>query len=1568
MFGQPSLHQVNHPVWNPGLGRLTPVAVAAALLCCGTLLPVWANPQGGVAIHGQATFDTSQANTLQVTTQNGAGTSHSAINWQSFSIPVGNTTNIVQPSATSLSINRVVTNTPSELFGTLRSNGQVLLVNQAGIAVGVGALVDTAGFTASAVGMTAADAAAGRLRFAGDGISNTSGALTVQGNIIARGGDVVLIAPNVEVAQTAVVDAQGGSVVLAAGQSVEVTGRGLEGITLHVQAPTDQALNLGTLKGDAVGIFAGTLRHSGVIQATQASMDGGRVVLKAASDAYVQGNGRIEAVSATGKGGRIEVLGNRVAVMDNAVLDASGATGGGTVLVGGDYQGKNAEIPNAQVSYFGANAMINADATGNGNGGKVVVWADDTTRAYGRISARGGGQGGDGGFVETSGKNFLDVGSIQVDTSAALGSVGTWLLDPTNIYIAIDQPTASAAGLSGTDVSVGATGPMLFQTGGTPTDSLLLTSTLETALVSNNVEVNTTSSGGGAGNITVSSALTWNSNKSLKLNATSDISVNSTVTGLNGTLSLVSGGSIGNNAGAGLIHVNKLEATASNTVNLVGNNQISNLAASSSSSSVSVEAAASGGLTIGSVGSTNGLSAYAGVTIKQYTAGGITVDKNVSSVMSGTVSLGVASGGGGIALANTGAVSLSGSSGVVVYTSGGAITQTNALTVSGPLTLTTNSTSGGITLANAGNDFTGTVTIDAGGAGAVSLVDSNALTLGAMPVSGPLTVTAGNGLTVGGAIAASSGDVSLTASGLDKLLTISSNVQATSGSVIYITDNLAHNAFTTTSGSAGKFVEVRPFTAATAIEFSATADAPGFLRLSSGELSFSTPMLKLGHNSNTGGISFAQAVVPTNFNTLSLITGASISQTTGSTLTIANLNADGASGVAMGTEANAVTGKLGGHTGSGNFALKTTGSVVLEQVDVNNGITSTSGNVTLDVGGSVSEGGSAVLDTPGTVTVTSATGMALNNNNSGSVAALNNLTSGDIVYVANRSSVSMSATNVGAGAINLSNVAGGGTLAISNVATSSGNVSVVAPGSVTLGTVSTSGNVAVTSSGGAIADGNSSALNLSGAVIDLTAATGIATAVDPLEVNPSSKVNAQTTAGSIYLAASGSLPIGLISAPATVSLSSMGGNIVDANGSSNNISAASAALSAYSGMGVGDALETQLGTVSATTTMTGDIVIDNTGTLTLGTLSPGGGGRWLVYAANPASVVKGSVTSNFRHYSATYSTYASPSESGNGLIYASAAPALSVATTLASGTAGNVFGASPSAVYSYTLTGFADAEDNAGNIGLGGTAAFTPSISSTTNAGAYTVNYASGLTSSSGYTFSAGTGLAYVVTASPITISTTNVSKTYDGGLSALGTATITSGSLFGSDTISGGTFAFTNKNVGAGNKTVAVTGVTVNDTNGGANYNVTYANNTTSTITAAALTVGATASSKVYDGNTTATVVLSDNRVAGDVLSTSYSTANFADSNVGAGKTVNVLGISVSGTDAGNYTYNTTATALADITAASVFSPTTILTNQVVTFSENLQTVAQEPPPADGGEKEEARDAIVVEGEVCKP
>src|SRR5207302_8985676 len=106
----------------------------------------------------------------------------------------------------------------------------------------------------------------------------------------------------------------------------------------------------------------------------------------------------------------------------------------------------------------------------------------------------------------------------------------------------------------------------------------------------------------------------------------------------------------------------------------------------------------------------------------------------------------------------------------------------------------------------------------------------------------------------------------------------------------------------------------------------------------------------------------------------------------------------------------------------------------------------------------------------------------------------------------------------------------------------------------------------------------------------------------------------------------------------------------------------------------------------------------------------------------------------------------------------------------------------------------------------------------------------------------------------------------------------------------------------------------TVNHAYRGGHYPVSTTT-ATGTINKAALTISATGINKVYDSLTAATVSLSDDRVSGDVFTDSYTGASFADKNVGTGKAVSVSGISISGADAGNYTFNTAASTTADIT-----------------------------------------------------
>ncbi|MCX7145166.1 MAG: filamentous hemagglutinin N-terminal domain-containing protein [Sulfuritalea sp.] len=427
-------------------------------------------------VNGAATFN-QVGNVLTVTNSNGA-----IINWDKFSIKAGETTHFAQTSASSSVLNRVL-NDPTAIYGTLSSNGRVWLVNPAGIMVGAGGRVDVAGFVASTLNISNENFLAGRNLFVNDG---TAKDVINQGEITTpAGGSVYLIGSNVT--NEGIITTPKGETILAAGVTVSLIDSALPGVKVDITGAAGNSTNLGTITAEAgrIGIAGVIVRNSGQLNASSVVNEGGRIFLRASKDAYVDGNGRI--VTTGTKGGSVEVLGNRVAVMDNASIDASGVSGGGTIKVGGDYQGKNQDIQNANITYFGHNASLKADATGVGDGGTVIVWADDVTRAYGTISARGGASGGNGGFVETSGKRWLNF-LATVDTSAPKGKTGILLLDPTDIEIVSGSALANGILSAGTGVFDCDPNPL----------STIGWDTIQTQLNSTDVVIQTSSSSTGA--------------------------------------------------------------------------------------------------------------------------------------------------------------------------------------------------------------------------------------------------------------------------------------------------------------------------------------------------------------------------------------------------------------------------------------------------------------------------------------------------------------------------------------------------------------------------------------------------------------------------------------------------------------------------------------------------------------------------------------------------------------------------------------------------------------------------------------------------------------------------------------------------------------------------------------------------------------------------------------------------------------------------------------------------------------------------------------------------------------
>jgi filamentous hemagglutinin family protein len=468
----------------PASVRLGVAAVAA----CFISAPVLSNGQIASVTRGTVTSN-QVGNVLTVTNSPGA-----IINWRTFSIQAGETTHFAQTSASSTVLNRVL-NDPTVIYGTLSSNGRVWLVNPAGIMVGPGGKVDVAAFVASTLNVADADFLAGRSVFINDG---GAGSVINRGEIrTPAGGSVYLIGSNVT--NEGIITTPKGETILAAGNTVSLIDSATPGVKVDITGAEGNATNLGTITAEAgrVGIAGVIVRNSGTVNASSVVSEGGRVFLKASQDAYVDGNGRI--VTTGTKGGSVEVLGNRVAVTGNAEIDASGTgdtnAGGGRILVGGDYQGANPDIQNANITYFGPDATLKADAGKVGDGGTVIVWSDDTTRAYGSISARGGAAGGNGGLVETSGKRYLDTPGIRVNVGAARGKGGTWLLDPSEINI---------VGSGTSDVDYGGD-PLEFSYGGNV--GTLVDDDLNDALAyGGNVIVRTDGVGAGSGNINVTNA------------------------------------------------------------------------------------------------------------------------------------------------------------------------------------------------------------------------------------------------------------------------------------------------------------------------------------------------------------------------------------------------------------------------------------------------------------------------------------------------------------------------------------------------------------------------------------------------------------------------------------------------------------------------------------------------------------------------------------------------------------------------------------------------------------------------------------------------------------------------------------------------------------------------------------------------------------------------------------------------------------------------------------------------------------------------------------------------------
>ena len=346
-------------------------AWAAGLYIIGTGATAYALPEGGQVAAGQATITTA-GSTMTIAQQ----TAQAIINWQNFGIGSGEAVHINQPNSQAMLLNRVIGSNPSEIFGQLTANGQVILVNPNGVFFRPGSSVDVGGLTASTLNIANEDFLKGQLRFAGDSQNPVINA----GTITAQNGYVNLLAK--EVVNEGIIAAQTGSVNLAAGSGMSLDYNGDGKMTVAV---TD-------------GAYQSAVANKKLIQA-----DGGLVVMTASGkdalmDSAVNNSGMIQANTLGEAKGQISLTGDNIAT-----------TG-----------------------------TISADGGSNGHGGTIKIIANHKTAVDGQLSAQGGQLSGDGGFIETSGDivRLGDRSSIQAN--APQGKAGQWLIDPVNITISDD--------------------------------------------------------------------------------------------------------------------------------------------------------------------------------------------------------------------------------------------------------------------------------------------------------------------------------------------------------------------------------------------------------------------------------------------------------------------------------------------------------------------------------------------------------------------------------------------------------------------------------------------------------------------------------------------------------------------------------------------------------------------------------------------------------------------------------------------------------------------------------------------------------------------------------------------------------------------------------------------------------------------------------------------------------------------------------------------------------------------------------------------------------------------------
>ncbi len=772
--------------------------------------------------------------------------------------------------------------------------------------------------------------------------------------------------------------------------------------------------------------------------------------------------GTIVADSATGNGGTIELLGDKVGILGGTV-DASGKTGGGTVFIGGNARGVGS-LPNSQFVTIGSGASVSADATGSGNGGKVVVFAEDSTRVYGSLSATGAG-GGHGGYIETSGKQHFDISMTPIT-----GAGGTWLIDPNDIDI--------QAGGSNTNIGNGT--PFLQSVA----NATLGVDLIGTALVSGTAVTVTTSTGNitwhSSANLTYSTSsaihtLTLSAGGFINIQAdiqptastdaltlvlvagtsgpatSKNVSISGNVSLNNGTLwstgvDFVNTGKINSNVGINILHTgdvsikNDLNATSSGEISIAGNSAVQSVAGNITTGTLALQTTGDDGsghgvkLTrSGNSFTTLGISSTgASASADVVTSGGanLTTIAALTGVPSGVPAFGSTQG-------------VTTSNGLVHVQTGGSISLNNPVN-GGTANVTVVTTSGNITTVGGSNPVTG---------GNITLTSAGGIGTAAIPV---VVANSAN------ASFSSAGDIFINSSALSLPMTFSTDATPRTigiiGTAVTVGTNIVAGANNTLIVDGTTSVTLNAGTTISGGTVYVTS--PGDIALA-GNVTGSATALLLGN-------SISQSAGIINAPTLGVeATGA----TTGVSINLGQANTVGTFAVSGAGTSGTISLLIGGNATAGNVAgfapAGFTAFTALTQTSGNghNVAIAAQGNLTLSNNIAAGSGGNVTLTANGTSSMLVESGGVISGDNVTATVTGGIGSSSTPVQVATLGNVSLTtsaANHTGDIFAQVNNAFHTANLTVSTVNTSAQLMAITANGTMTVDSAFSSGTGAGT--------------------------------------------------------------------------------------------------------------------------------------------------------------------------------------------------------------------------------------------------------------------------------------------------------------------------------------------------------------------------------------------------------------------------------------------------------------------------------------------------------------------------